>query len=230
VAFSPAVQDLLITVQGMLTLFGQFSIDLFTCKAEFVPESEEERSKITINDYLLKMEKPVVNDAVPLPFEDLAQIISAAPELSDYQVPLSFIRRGIEDMGQDRYVEAFYNFFFFLETMFAPGYRDPKRVSEKFLKAKEIRGTIVAARQDGESPALFKRNELKVLLSKTDEEMVRCLVETRGSLHHHSRHRPKWHPEKAVEHEAEALLIQSIATTIALNEVVTRIQRHVTRP
>ena len=104
--------------------------------------------------------------------------------------------------------------------MFAPGYSDPKRVSEKFLKAKEIRDAIAAARQDGECPALFKRNELKALLSKTDDEMVRCLVETRGSLHHHSRHRPKWHPEKAVEHEAEAVLIQSIATTIALNEVV----------
>jgi hypothetical protein len=112
-AFSPAVQDFLITVQGTLSLLGQFSIDLSTCKTEFIPESEEEKSKITINNYRLEMGKPVVNDAVPLPSEDLAQIISAAPELSDYQVPLSFIRRGIEDMGQDRYVEAFYNFSFF---------------------------------------------------------------------------------------------------------------------
>jgi hypothetical protein len=44
------------------------------------------------------------------------------------------------------------------------------------------------------------------------------------------RHGWRWHPEKAVEHEAESVLIQSIAITIALNEVVTRIQSHVIKP
>lgn len=216
-------EQFLITVQGLLSLFGKFSIDFSTCKTEWVPESEEEKSKIEINNYSLKIGKPQVNDPVPLTFEDLARAIFAAPELSDYQLPLSFIRRGVEDMAQDRYIEAFYNFFFFLETLFAPGYSDPKRITEKFIKAKEIRDAIAQARQDDESPAHSKNKELKGLLSKTDEEIIEGLVETRGNLHHHSRHRPRWHSEKSSQHEAEAVLIQSIAVTIALNEAVARI-------
>ena len=222
-ASNEGVEQFLITVQGLLGLFGKFSIDFSSCKTEWMAENEEEKSKIEINNYSLKIGKPQVNEPVPLPFEVIARAIFAAPDLFDYQVPLSFIRRGVEDMTQDRHIEAFYNFFFFLETLFAPGYSDPKRVKEKFLKAKPIRDAIAHARQDGASHAHFKAKELKALLSKTDEEIVDHLVKTRGNLHHHNRHAVRWHPEKSGQHEAEALLIQSIAVTIALNEAVTRI-------
>ena len=218
------VVQFLITVQGLLSLFGPFSIDLANGRTEWLPESPQEKEKLSLYSFSQTIERPYRHDAAQLTFDFIARMIFTAPHASSYEVPLSFIRRGGQDMRDDRFIEAFYNYFFFLETLFAPGFSKPKVVKEKLLASPAFTKGIAEARKQIDSRLAHKERALVALLAKSDKDLTNHLVDTRGNLHHHALRRPDvWHPERPDRYKAEAMIIQGIAHSIALSEAISLI-------
>jgi hypothetical protein len=133
---------------------------------------------------------------------------------------MSFARKADRDLHSDRYIEAFYSLFFFLETLFAPGFSDPKIVKKKLLESGEVRAGIVDAKQQTNELERSSQNRSK-FLSLTDEQIIEHFVNLRGKLHHHALPRAeKWHPEKHAEFKDDTWFLRRIVQKIALEKIV----------
>ncbi|WP_271623456.1 hypothetical protein [Bradyrhizobium sp. CCBAU 11430] len=219
-AHNEEVTDYLMVVQGMMCLLGTFTIDFNKRQVNWEPENDDERAKLGLFSYSVTTDKDV-EDQSPFTFDFIARTVFTAASSSHYEVPLTFLRRGLQDVRNDRFIDAFYNFFFFLETQFAPGFSNPKVVVEKLLEASSVKEALQVTRETlSKHRGRLPKNVLVPLLTLGDRELITLLVDTRGNLHHHALRRPGiWHPERPERFEAEALILQSIAHSIALNEV-----------
>jgi hypothetical protein len=217
-AHNDEVTDYLMVVQGMLTLLGTFTIDFNKRQVKWEPENDDERAKLNLFSYSVTTNNNVEAQS-PFTFDFIARTVFTAASSAHYELPLTFLRRGLQDIKNDRFIDAFYNFFFFLETQFAPGFSNPKVVAEKLSEAASVKAALQVTRENLPRQRGHLPN-LPPLLAFGDRELIAHLVDTRGNLHHHALRRPGiWHPEKPERFEAEALILQSIAHSIALEEV-----------
>ncbi len=214
------VEEALRTLQGILSIFAILEIKFEELQVEWIGQTTEENEKIQIHSFQASREKPELNSPRELNFDLIARAVASISEASDYEVPLSFLRKAQLDMHSDRYIEAFYSFFFFLETQFAPGYSDPKVVKNKLKSSSLVRDGLLEAK----SSLLTSRRpddaaKLPGLLALSDEKLIEALVKLRGNLHHHAHSKPGiWHPDKQKEYRSEALLIGEICHAIALHK------------
>ncbi|MHC6157006.1 hypothetical protein ACVSQB_35215 [Bradyrhizobium elkanii] len=221
-AHNDEVTDFLMVAQGMLCLIGTFTIDFNKRQVAWEPENDDERAKLGLYSYSVSADD-VVEDQSPFTFDFVARTVFTAASSGHYEVPLTFLRRGLQDMKNDRFIDAFYDFFFFLETQFAAGYSNPTVVAEKLMGASSVKKALQVAREN------LSRHRAHVpkllsLLALGDAELIAHLVDTRGTLHHHALRRPGiWHPEKPERFEAEAEILQSIAHSIGLEEAMSLI-------
>jgi hypothetical protein len=205
------VERIVRTVQGLVTLFATIDINFEECKTRWEPENEEEKKQLQLSEFRTGMERHDLWRPRPLSYEFIARAMMSANALSDQEVTLAFLRRGRRDFHAGDYILAFYNFFFFLETQFAPGYSDPKKVGKALLKAEPIRQALARIRTDEEFP-----DKAAKLLKLEDKELIKHLVKIRGDLHHHAHRRPgSWHPDKSRAVEAEAEILHTLVHAIA---------------
>lgn len=213
------VEHTLRTAQGILGLFILIEIIFEDRRVEWIGETEEEKERIQLHAFEGSRLKPSLDSPRTLTYDLVARAVSSASEAGDYEIPLSFLRKAQYDMHADRYIEAFYNFFFFLETQFAPGFSNPKRVTEKLKASESVQKGISKARTNlsaGRPPD--NAPNLTELLTLTNDQLIDRLVNIRGNLHHHAQGRPGiWHPDRQHEHRSEALLIGSICHSIAFD-------------
>jgi hypothetical protein len=214
----PFIQAELRTIQGLLSLFGVRSIDIQNPEVEWIPENEEERSALKLCSFKHSTGDPQPETIPPLPFDLLARSVLAANTAYEIEMPLSFHRRGLIDLHDRNYIEAIYDFYFILETMFAEGAFRNKEVKKAFSNSSDLCTAINAALKD---PLLSAIHELRVyqslqakILKMTVIEYIDHIVELRGFLHHHTQRRKGiWSPEKQERYEADACFMQSVALT-----------------
>ena len=217
------IEHLVRTVQGLLSLHGTIDVDFERPKLEWLPETPEEEMSIAIT---VSGKPPDVDVYKPekLSFELVGRAVLGADAASKLEVALSFLRRARRDLKERRYIEAIYNSFFFLETLFAAGYSDPKKVEKSLLASDVVRSAIAAIRSFPIDPprGFTTRAELAVWdervkqLARTDEEIVGELVRLRGSLHHNAPKGPAaWHPDKSLDFRVHAHTLHDIALACA---------------
>lgn len=208
------VEKVVRTVQGLVTLFATIDIDFEDCKTSWQAENEEEEKQLQLNELRYGMERHDLWNPRPLSYEFIARAMLSSDTLSDQEVTLAFLRRGRRDFHAGDYILSFYNFFFFLETQFAPGYSDPKKVKKALLEAKPIRQALATLRSEEEF-----RDKAAALLKMSDEDLIKHLVKMRGTLHHHAQRRPgAWHPDKSRTVEAEAEILHTLVHAIAFQK------------
>lgn len=205
------VERMVRTVQGLVTLFATIDIDFEGCKTRWEPENEEEKQQLQLSELRHGIDKHDLWKPRPLSYEFIARAMLSSDKLADQEVTLAFLRRGRRDFHAGDYILAFYNFFFFLETQFAPGYSDPKKVEKALLEANEIRQALATLRSEEKFP-----DKAAELLKLEDEKLIKHMVKMRGDLHHHAHRRPgSWHPDKPRAVEAEAEILHTLAHAIA---------------
>jgi hypothetical protein len=208
------VEKMVRTIQGLVTLFATIDIDFEECKTRWEPENEEEKSQLQLNELKYGMERHDLWKPRPLSYEFIARAMLSSDRLSDQEVTLAFLRRGRRDFHAGDYILAFYNFFFFLETQFAPGYSDPKKVEKALLEAEPIRLALATLRSEEQFP-----DKAAELLKLKDEDLIKHLVKMRGNLHHHAQRRQgSWHPDKSRTVEAEAEILHTLVHSIAFHK------------
>jgi hypothetical protein len=208
------VESILRTACGLLGFFAHADIDFDRPTIAWEGETAEERAKLQMYSY--KVEPAVPKESLPISYDLIARCFLSAIPASEKEIPLSFVGKGRREMRAGRYIDAYYSYFFFFETQFAPGFSDPKKVGAKFKAAPEFAGAMEEARKLGMSEVRRVRR-MAELLKLSDEALIDHLVETRGKLHHHALPRKKgsWHPEKHDEFEAEALFLSFVAYIVS---------------
>lgn len=213
----PFIQQDLVTLQGLLVLFGLESIDTQHPNVEWVPESDEERARLQLMKWTSstrQLELEVV------PFDLVARSAIASHHACAHQIPLNFYRRGVKAVAEMSYVDAIYQFYFVLETLFGQGKSRRSQVKGAFRGSASLMRGIDKALGSPPPPgmtepalALEYNRRFKGL---SPEKLVDHIVDLRGDLHHHSLHdrRGPWHPEEQHVHRVDALMLQNIAMNV----------------
>lgn len=213
------VEHLVRTIQGLLALHGTIDVDFQRPTLTWLADNPDEEMGIRLT---LSAKPSAVDLYKPetLDFGLVARVVAGAPTLGAHEVALSFLRRGRRDLREGRYIESIYNSFFFLETQFAPGFSDPKKVARRFKDNTLIRASLATIRRDPVDPPrgrttteeLALWDERVAALDRTDEEIIDELVSLRGKLHHHAAKGPQpWHPDKSAGYRVPAHTLHDIA-------------------
>ena len=220
----PFVQTVLRSVEGLLSLYGLEGIDIDTPALAWEPESEEERQRIGLFSFERSSKEIADTELEPLSFDLVARAVLAAWDARNVNVPLSFFRKGRIDSRERRYIEAYYDFFFVLETTFGDGKFKTGPLKQAFRNSDKLVRIVNAVLSDNEFLRdLSRENRLQQKYSssfsrKTAEQILDSLIDLRGLLHHHSsKDKHRWEPEGHQEFELEAKLIERIAFGIVFD-------------
>lgn len=209
-------------IEGGLCLWGLKEISIDEVNVEWIPESEDE--KRTLQLFSFEMSWKPQKDTRAIPPDMLLRTIMVNEQLRAWELPLNFYRRGRIDISEGRYIEAIYDLYFVLETMYANGKFKSKQVTEEFLAADELTAAISTLKTDPnrqqQCPPRLITEYAENFLDKTCSEIIKGLVEVRGFLHHHTQRRADmWHPAKQREYHVESLIFLNICTRVLMDKV-----------
>jgi hypothetical protein len=218
-AHLPFIQRELRAFQGLLSLFGLHSIELDYPEVQWLPESEEERAELHIFSYKITAERVPDDPVMPLRFDVLARSIIAADAATDIEIPLNFFRRGMLDVYERNYIEAIYDFYFILETLFGEGKFRTASVSAAFLSSTQLRSCVQRGITDP-GPMIMLDAGIRASFEQrygkmSVENAIEKMIELRGYLHHHtSKRRGIWNPEDQHRYEVDALFFQTVTHNV----------------
>ncbi|MCX6908384.1 MAG: hypothetical protein NTY01_10120 [Verrucomicrobia bacterium] len=200
------------TLEGFLAVFSLERIAIEDTDVTWVPESEEDKRRLTVTHFNFKFKK--------------ADRASTARQ--DLEVPLGFFRKGRNDFLERRYIDAIYDFYFVLETLFGNGKWRNYQVKAEFKKSPELIKFAQQVLSEGEQ-SLIRRQGRRSLLDafrkkysgKTPEEFLDSIVDLRGCLHHHNlAQKSPWNPALEYEYELDAHLMSDLCFKICESNVM----------
>lgn len=193
-------------------------------KQEWIPETEEEKSKLKVFAASFRRTSP--DRPVVLTKEDFAQIMRDKSKYDCLTTLKSFYRAGKNSFGQFQFVDAFYKFYFIIEDFFGGGKTKNKQVEESFKSSEELKETIkwVMDKQIKTSEKHSKdiTKFLRELnLQDTTEDIIRLLVRMRGRVHHYTSKSSlkQATPLTQRDFESMAFLAMGIALLSILKEI-----------
>jgi len=213
--FFEKVQGWLRIIRGAFGLVGVADISIDECLREFFPSTMDEQLKMQTKSMRyerFKRDQMPLGDHIP---ERLVQCVLSYEAISEYEIPLEFHRRGMNDQNDGRFVEAIVNFFFVLEYLFGGGQHRKTRLIANFQASPAlIEGLTEARRQTfvqlrgADTFEMFQER----YGNETDEKVITQMVEMRGFLHHQSVKRPRtWHPALQREYAVDAVFTGAVS-------------------
>jgi len=180
--------------------FGIERLNWADAKLEWIPESPDEQTKLSLCSYAPTFEYP--SEAVALRPEILTKLLERRDSLEYLTIPMSFYREGRNDHREHKYVSAFYNFYFFLEGVYGAGKTKNRAVLHAFKSSHQLKTAFKEAYDQLNDPAFsVQRIELAWIMTRIGyrfalDHLIAFTVTIRGELHHYSQKssRPKGHP------------------------------------
>lgn len=206
---------------------------------EWIPENEAEQKDIDFNNFSLNIEP--VRQLVEFK-EDVVAKLLIDRQANDYlAIPLSFYREGINALDEFRFIQAFYNFYFYLEGLYGNGKWRNIEAGNEFKSSTHIKSAITKAIKDFHKPdfdrdlkllnKFIKNFEAKsqqnpsrknVSFPFTINGMIDLIIQVRGTVHHCSQadHQSSGHPFRQYEFEglARFLLAICLNTFVSLDQ------------
>lgn len=216
------IQMELRAIEGLLSMYGLKSIDIQNPEIEWLPENDAEKQRLKIHNFKAGYKEIKESDIPPIPFYLLASSIIAACDAQDIEIYLSFYRKGMNDMYDRRYIEAIYDFYFFLESLFGGGNFKKNAVKSSFKKSNLLIDVIQKVISE---PDLQIKREKTLLVefekkfqNKSIDDVLEYIVDLRGFLHHHTLKRKDiWHPEDHNRFKLDSFVLQAICFEIAFH-------------
>lgn len=211
----PAVEKRLMFVEGAVALMGlrRFHFDRRT--TEWIPESQEEKDSSMLRSF--SAEKTRNKTKIPVAFDMFARSLIISEELASLEVALNFNRRGRESLGEGRYIEAIYEFYFVIETLFADGRFRKRKVLAQFEEAEILRDAVLESQNElAQDPQFIRLGErVQLYLKASVKTVLEQMFEVRGFLHHHSSKRASvWHPERQEAHHVDAIFFAQVCFSV----------------
>lgn len=123
------------------------------------------------------------------------------------------------DVYEQNYIEAIYDFYFILETLFGDGQYKHDAVARAFLSSDQLRSCVQGALSDP-GPVITYDDHIRTQFEEsyrgmTVEEAVERIITLRGHLHHHTaKRRDIWHPEDQRRYEVDARFLQTVTCNV----------------
>jgi hypothetical protein len=212
-------------LEAILSLFGVTSIDMEHWEIEYIPENKDEKKALQITMFQQDSKKVSTSPDFVLGHDLLSSAVAASihAELGNLTFPLSFFRKGRISIFEGRFIGAYYDFYFLLETLYGNAKTKNHAVEAEFKKSPEIRTAaehfLALSNEDYPSG-----ETQKTLMTKFNgynvDTLVKYIVKQRGFFHHHTARKQNiWHPAHEEEYEHDALMIQDIAFHVLFHEV-----------
>lgn len=168
----------------------------------WIAENEEEKQYLkTVNNYSWREEAP--RSFVEFSPDLVGQLITDWKSADYLAIPLSFYRKGCNELEDFEFVESINNFYFVLEGMYGGGKYKNFEVGNEFKKSTQLRKAIDEAIKQFQTPDYSRFLKLltkftnafelevqkhpkktHVTFGLTVDEMIDLIVEVRGSIHH----------------------------------------------
>lgn len=187
-----------------------------TPKRNWIPENDDEKKELYIQNIEFDREYP--KDLKEMHPDVLKQIVKHREKFKYLVIPLSFYREGLNEYKSFRYINAIYNFYFFLEDLYGGGKTKNYLVEKNFKKSEHMKYAINETLKQFETafePKLL--NGLRQLLDEENcnynfEGITELIVKIRGTLHHFSQKSTKktGNPFNQQDFHIPALLLMSI--------------------
>jgi len=203
--------------EGLFALaFNLSSIAWESARRETIAEGDEE---IGGGTFAYQRTKRIPGDGpIDVPSEAFARFVERRSRYTGFRVPLSFWREGNNELRSFRSINAFFNFYFVLEGLYANGKTGTNEVRKQLQRSTELQAIItrvLPAHLDiGQLP-----NPLLRLLTELGEEasvdgVIAMLIKVRGQLHHysHASTRRQGSPLNHDHYESAAFISGNIAT------------------
>lgn len=207
-------------IEGMWSIWGLESIDISSNTIKWIPESEEEKEQIKIYKFQMDKIKFKPEDIEPVGFNLLARPIISAVRDKNHDVVLSFFRRGSNAIKKAEYIEAFYDFYFMIESHYGNGKTRNSAIEKELISSKYLEGYINKLLKNNKyiySLPTELREKFKIEYSLTSQEFIKKIVKLRGFLHHHNTKRNNgWDPDKQTTYKLEAFLLQDICLNVSM--------------
>jgi len=213
------------TLEGVLCIWGLREINVDYCTTDWIPESESEREKIHMFSFTRSRNDKMPENLPESPIDLFVRSILAVSNLKDLEAPLNFYRRARLDVFEERYIDAIYDLYFVLETLFANGKFREAEVVRNFCSSTILFDAIDHIKKDidpqirGDHGLLNEFNQK--YLNKKKEQIVKNIVELRGFLHHHTvKRKDIWHPARQREYKVDALVLQNLCHHILSTQAI----------
>lgn len=203
--------------EGLLSIFGLREIKSDIVQIEWIPENEQEKSLLKVFNFTYKTEPQNVNK--PISFDLIARPFIAGFVNDNYEVALSFFRQGKNDMREGKYIEAYYDFYFVLESMYGGGKTKNFLIEKKLLESTELIDAIKLVKNDSGIANGLSRNHQNEFNSKYKNNeisaIIKDIVNKRGFLHHHnSKHPDAWTPDKQESCHLDSIFLMYVTYNI----------------
>lgn len=143
---------------------------------------------------------------------------------------MSFYREGINEYRVGRYINAFFNFYFIIEGLFANGKSGANDVVREYTASEVLMSLVegifkVIASNDDESEGATRQqleNQLNARAQPLSPEgLVKLLVKKRGELHHFSlgSSRQQGTPLNHGDYKLIAFIVQELAAKSLVHKI-----------
>lgn len=207
------IVDTIQKIESILSLSGMKKIRYDEMMTNWIPENEEEKKEIPINNF--KWSRSENDPVIEFPQWLLNFDISKFEKLA---IPLSFCREGMISFHQKMYISAFNNFYFIIEGLYGEG--ETKKVEDALTSSKELvtyAGQILQVferQRDFEERfrPLFEGMKVKI----SPEGLIVLLVKYRHRLHHFWIGKKEWygHPFNQDDFRTISLMALVLARSI----------------
>jgi hypothetical protein len=182
----------------------------------FIPENEEESKKYNLTKFSVTRKYPEGRSRLTV--GEFKAIVLNKNELEPFTIIKLFHRDGMLEFASIRYIQAFYNFYFVLEDLYAKGKTSTTEVEKRFKSSPVLRGII----QDVlDNHIKMQGNHLQNIQNFLTEEnkdfsidgIIELIVQVRGNLHHYSGKstKRKGTPINQRDFESMAFLLMGIS-------------------
>jgi len=194
--------------------FGIDRIHWETAKHGWIPESETEKAELQLFSASHSASYPprlsLLNN------RSLQDVLEIRPQLNHLVIPVSFVREGANEYRNQRYIMAYFQFYFFFEGLYGNGKTKNRDVEREFLNSSHLKTAaemVLGSLENGgkHEEALRSFAELyNVNLDSTG--LLQLFVRLRGELHHYSVRstRPKGHPLNQQDYHSPAFIAMSV--------------------
>lgn len=211
--------------EGILSVFGARSINTDKYTIKWIPANDEEKQLLELYEFTFTHENPDDHKEA-IPFSLVAQSFIAGFKNNNYEVALSFFRKGKIDMISRAYIDTFYDFYFVLEALFGKGKTKNAHIEKNLLSSDTLSTAISKAKQKTNliSHVSTELNDPFNYINSSFEDIVKHIVSRRGFLHHHNPEHPKaWSPDAQKEYHLDAAFLMETTYHLIWDKVVSYI-------
>lgn len=201
-------------LEALLSVWNNIrSIDTEVFEIEWIPESDTERHPFNLTKFQATRPEYEPSELEPMPYDLIARSVLAIEKGKGISIISGFFRKGNWDFSNEDYIDAIYDYYLILETLFANGKFKSAEVKKQFGNSMELRSFFEKA--FAEPIESWLDNELhseflshSIYSTKDFERYIEHFVMTRGKLHHHSLKNPNaWDPNQPQNYALDAAVL-----------------------